>query len=466
MPSSVIRSFDYDPAGAPARRRVRQRAALFLSRRARTRGRRDAPRDLQRRLLQPPHPRPLSLRARADAIVSGMAEIRIGIGGWTYEPWRGTFFPDKWPHKRELEYAVAPADRDRGQRHLLFGVQAGDLRGLGRSRARRLRVHAQGVALLHQPQGARRGGRIGRSASSARASSSSGRSSGRSCGSSWRPRNSTPDDFGAFLKLLPAKQDGVALRHAVQVRHDSFHVPEFVDHVPRGERRDRLCRIARLSGDRRYHRRLRLCAAGKYGRGGAGGLFAGGARSIGRRSPRAGRRARRRRGCPISAIRRPDAARHVHLLHQRRQGSRTRRGASADRAASSGSGATPGAGGVAARPCERGGFEHVERLARRDILPRAGHPAGRLRRAGQLAHFLDRGFDLIQRQHPAHARQPLARHRRRRIARVDHDQAAEQPPHRAAPAAARPTGRARVAARSDRARAADPRASPGCATPR
>ena len=38
-----------------------------------------------------------------------------------------------------------------------------------------------------------------------------------------------PDDFGAFLKLLPASHEGVALRHAVQVRHDSFHVPEFVD---------------------------------------------------------------------------------------------------------------------------------------------------------------------------------------------------------------------------------------------
>ena len=37
-----------------------------------------------------------------------------------------------------------------------------------------------------------------------------------------------PDDFGAFLKLLPAKQDGVALRHAVQVRHETFCVPEFV----------------------------------------------------------------------------------------------------------------------------------------------------------------------------------------------------------------------------------------------
>jgi len=34
-----------------------------------------------------------------------MATIRIGIGGWTYEPWRGIFFPEKWPQKRELEYA-------------------------------------------------------------------------------------------------------------------------------------------------------------------------------------------------------------------------------------------------------------------------------------------------------------------------------------------------------------------------
>ena len=31
--------------------------------------------------------------------------IRIGIGGWTYEPWRGTFYPGDLPQKRELEYA-------------------------------------------------------------------------------------------------------------------------------------------------------------------------------------------------------------------------------------------------------------------------------------------------------------------------------------------------------------------------
>jgi uncharacterized protein YecE (DUF72 family) len=37
-----------------------------------------------------------------------------------------------------------------------------------------------------------------------------------------------PDDFGAFLKLLPDKVDGVALRHAIEVRHDSFHDPVFL----------------------------------------------------------------------------------------------------------------------------------------------------------------------------------------------------------------------------------------------
>lgn len=31
--------------------------------------------------------------------------IRVGIGGWTYEPWRETFYPEGLPHARELEYA-------------------------------------------------------------------------------------------------------------------------------------------------------------------------------------------------------------------------------------------------------------------------------------------------------------------------------------------------------------------------
>ena len=37
-----------------------------------------------------------------------------------------------------------------------------------------------------------------------------------------------PEDFEAFLKLLPKELDGIALRHAVEVRHDSFRSPDFV----------------------------------------------------------------------------------------------------------------------------------------------------------------------------------------------------------------------------------------------
>ena len=31
--------------------------------------------------------------------------IRTGVGGWTFEPWRGVFYPDGLAHARELEYA-------------------------------------------------------------------------------------------------------------------------------------------------------------------------------------------------------------------------------------------------------------------------------------------------------------------------------------------------------------------------
>jgi len=33
--------------------------------------------------------------------------VRVGISGWTYPPWRGVFFPEKLPQKRELEHAAS-----------------------------------------------------------------------------------------------------------------------------------------------------------------------------------------------------------------------------------------------------------------------------------------------------------------------------------------------------------------------
>ena len=38
--------------------------------------------------------------------MSQAGDIRIGISGWTYAPWRGVFYPKGLPHKRELDYAA------------------------------------------------------------------------------------------------------------------------------------------------------------------------------------------------------------------------------------------------------------------------------------------------------------------------------------------------------------------------
>src|SRR3954449_3713852 len=64
------------------------------------------------RISSSPAPPPLRLQHRlrrssnsvVDAGVSE-ANIRIGIGGWTYPPWRGVFYPEKLPQSKELEYA-------------------------------------------------------------------------------------------------------------------------------------------------------------------------------------------------------------------------------------------------------------------------------------------------------------------------------------------------------------------------
>lgn len=155
------------------------------------------------------------------------APIRVGIGGWTFEPWRGVFYPDKWPHKRELEYAsrhvtaieingtyystFKPASfagwRDTAPNGFVFAVKASryctNRKVLADGAESMARFCGQGLTEL--------GDKLGPIL--------------------WQfmaTKTFDPDDFGAWLKLLPATQDGVALRHAVQVRHQSFACAEFV----------------------------------------------------------------------------------------------------------------------------------------------------------------------------------------------------------------------------------------------
>ena len=162
-----------------------------------------------------------------------MSKIRVGIGGWTYEPWRGSFFPDKWPQKRELEYASRQLTAIEINGTYYSGFKPATFAGWAQTvpddfvftvKASRFctnrKVLAEGGESIQRfvTQGiVELGPKLGPIL--------------------WQfmaTKKFDADDFGAFLKLLPDAQDGVKLRHAVQVRHDSFHAPAFVD----------LCRAA------------------------------------------------------------------------------------------------------------------------------------------------------------------------------------------------------------------------------
>ena len=162
-----------------------------------------------------------------------MAEIRVGIGGWTYEPWRGTFFPDKWPVKRELEYASRQVTAIEVNGTYYSGFKPATFAGWAKV------VPDDFVFAV----------KASRFCTNRKVLAEGGESVARFVGQGivelgpklgpilWQfmaTKKFDPDDFAAFLELLPAAHEGVALRHAVQVRHDSFHVPEFVD----------LCRAA------------------------------------------------------------------------------------------------------------------------------------------------------------------------------------------------------------------------------
>jgi uncharacterized protein YecE (DUF72 family) len=155
------------------------------------------------------------------------ASIRVGIGGWTFEPWRGVFYPAGLPHRRELEFA---------SRHLTSIEVNGTYYGSQKpeSFARWREETPDGfVFSLKGP----------RFTTNRRVLAEAGPSIERFLSSgvlllkeklgpiNWQflpTKQYDPADFEAFLKLLPGKLDGQRLRHVVEVRHSSFVRPEFV----------------------------------------------------------------------------------------------------------------------------------------------------------------------------------------------------------------------------------------------
>jgi uncharacterized protein YecE (DUF72 family) len=153
--------------------------------------------------------------------------IRVGIGGWTYEPWRGGFYPGKLPHSAELEFASRrltsieingtyygpqkPATfakwRDETPDGFVFSVKAPrfvmNRKVLADAGAGIAKFIAGGVLELKDKLGP----------------------------INWQflpAKAFEPRDFDAFLRLLPKRAAGRELRHVVEVRHPSFRHPDFI----------------------------------------------------------------------------------------------------------------------------------------------------------------------------------------------------------------------------------------------
>ena len=159
--------------------------------------------------------------------MSKRGTIRAGIGGWTFEPWRGVFYPEGLSQAKELHFAsrALPTIEINGtyygsQKPATFAKWAADVpdgfvfsvKGPRFATNRRVLAEAgdsiqrffdSGVTLL-----ADRLGPI-----------------------LWQfapTKKFDALDFGAFLELLPKSFDGRTLRHVVEVRHSSFKCADFV----------------------------------------------------------------------------------------------------------------------------------------------------------------------------------------------------------------------------------------------
>jgi uncharacterized protein YecE (DUF72 family) len=154
--------------------------------------------------------------------------IRVGIGGWTFEPWRGVFYPKDLAQKRELEYAAGkltsieingtyystfkPASwikwREETPKDFVFAVKASrfctNRRELGAAGESVERFVNQGLHELGDKLGPINWQFMG-------------------------TKKFDPADFEAFLKLLPREVKGAPLRHAMDVRHESFKSDAFYD---------------------------------------------------------------------------------------------------------------------------------------------------------------------------------------------------------------------------------------------
>jgi uncharacterized protein YecE (DUF72 family) len=160
--------------------------------------------------------------------MSAVGRIRVGIGGWTYEPWRETFYPPGTPKTAELHYAsravtaieingtfyrlqkpaVFAKWRDETPDDFMFTIKAPrylvQRRNLAESAESLQKFFVSGLNEL----GAKLGPLLWQLAPTKQFDS---------------------DEIAAFFALLPNALPNAPLRHAIEVRHPSFATPAFLE---------------------------------------------------------------------------------------------------------------------------------------------------------------------------------------------------------------------------------------------
>jgi uncharacterized protein YecE (DUF72 family) len=159
--------------------------------------------------------------------MKGSGEVYVGVGGWNFPPWRGVFYPKGLPQAKELSYAATQ----------LTSIEINST-FYGSQKPESFRKWAR-----ETPDGFVFSVKGPRFATNRRVLAEAGdsiqhflKSGVMELGDRLGPllwqfapfKKFDPADFGAFLALLPEKHAGRRLRHVIEVRHDSFLVPEFV----------------------------------------------------------------------------------------------------------------------------------------------------------------------------------------------------------------------------------------------
>jgi len=154
------------------------------------------------------------------------AQIRVGIGGWTYPPWRGVFYPGKLAQSKELEYASRQ-----------FGAIEINATFYGRQSPKSWAAWAKLVPdgfqftvkgsryVVTRPKLADAGEGLG--VYFAQGMGALREKLGPVLWMLAARRKFDREDIAAFFKLLPAKLDGIPLRHVIEPRHESFRDEAF-----------------------------------------------------------------------------------------------------------------------------------------------------------------------------------------------------------------------------------------------